>query len=181
MFGKHEKSCEIESTRKNEKEVEQQIWPVIISINILYAHKNDYNKDCGMVNQILKITSRLSKATTLSNYKAGDVVEVDLNPTIGDEKNKMRPCLIIEGGLTLLELVIVLPITGAKQKNSPIFVPIIDLKLAGLKKPSAIDTYQIRAIFTKRVLQKLGTVSKQEMFKVRFNLARILSIDEAHL
>jgi mRNA interferase MazF len=117
----------------------------------------------------------------LNNYKAGDVVEVDLNPTIGAEKNKVRPCLIIEGGLTPLELVIVLPITDAKQKNSPIFVSIIDLKIAGLKKPSVVDTYQIRAISTKRVIRKLGHASKQEMFKIRFNLARILSIDEAHL
>ncbi len=118
---------------------------------------------------------------TLSDYKVGHIVEVDLNPTMGAEKSKVRPCLIIEGGLTALELVIVLPITDAKQKSSPIFVPVMDLKLAGLKKPSVIDTYQIRAISTKRILQKLGAVSKQEMFKVRFNLARILSIDEAHL
>ncbi len=121
------------------------------------------------------------KGKTLSDFKPGDTVEVDLNPTIGAEKNKIRPCLIIEGGLTPLELVIILPITDAKQKDSPIFVPILDLKMAGLKKPSAIDTYQIRAISTKRVLKKIGTVSKQELFQVRFNLARILNIDEAHL
>lgn len=119
---------------------------------------------------------------TSKTYKIGDVVQVDLNPTIGHEKKKIRPCLVIEEGASALQLIIVLPITEAKAKHqSEIFVPIDDLPKAGLTKKSVIDCYQIRNISLKRVLKKLGNVDQALMNAVKNRLALILDIGHEHI
>jgi mRNA interferase MazF len=113
--------------------------------------------------------------------ESSQVVEVFLDPTLGDEKGKTRPCLIVEAGASPLNLVIVLPITDAKGKeNARTFVPIEDLKKAGLVKASVIDCYQIRTLDGVRIKKVLGEVSKDVMFQVRNRLANFLDIDEAH-
>jgi len=117
----------------------------------------------------------------LNRFGIGDVILLNLSPTIGDEKRATRPCLVLEGGATPLELIIVLPITDATRKKSPIFIPILDLKRAGLTKPSVIDTYQIRAVSIRRFVKRLGEVDSDHLFRTRQNIARILEIEEAHV
>jgi len=125
---------------------------------------------------------------TFHKLEAGDIVRVNLDPTIGDEKRKERFCLVLEGSQNHLNLIIVLPITednGSRQ--SQIFVPVDNLHKANLFKPSVIDCYQIRTISTKRLRNtveggfKFGSVSPRVLFEVRKTLSRILDIDEEHL
>jgi mRNA interferase MazF len=117
----------------------------------------------------------------LSNsLNIGEVVLVNLDPTIGAEQKKTRPCVIINIH-PKLELVTVLPVTDATHKKSKVFVPITDKKLAGLSKPSVIDTYQIRTISKQRIIRKLGNLSDYEVHECRKVLALIFEIDEEHL
>lgn len=109
------------------------------------------------------------------------VVEICLDPTLGDEKNKIRPCLVVEAGASALDLITVLPITDAKGKeNVRAFVDIKDLKKAGLEKASVVDCFQIRTIDGVRVLRILGDVDRDTMFQVSNRLANFLDIDQAH-
>ena len=123
-----------------------------------------------------------------SMIEVGDVVRVALDPTIGDEKQKDRFCLVIEKGATHLNLIIILPITNDNGKRSSNFyVPINNLKEAGLSKPSVIDCYQIRTISTERLAKSksgaltVGKIEEKELFQVRQRLALLLDIGEEHV
>lgn len=117
----------------------------------------------------------------LSNaFVVGDVVLVNLNPSIGAEQKKTRPCMVINNH-PKLDLVTVLPITDSANKKGSVFVTVADEKLAGLSKPSVVDTYQIRCLSSQRIIKKLGTLTHQEIHDCRSALALIFEIDEEHL
>lgn len=125
---------------------------------------------------------------TSMKLKSGDVVVANLNPTVGDEKQKRRPCAILEAGCSLLKLVIVCPITEDNGRRSKhLFVPILPGDRIKLSKPSVIDCYQIRTLSTERLEVKnaefysLGQLSDKTLDEVRMRLALILNIKEKHL
>lgn len=120
--------------------------------------------------------------------ESGAVVRVALNPTVGDEKKKERFCLVIENGNSHLNLIIILPITNdTGKRTSQFYVPISNLKLAGLHKPSVVDCYQIRTISIERLVKSktgvftVGKVSEDVLFEVRQRLAWLLDIGEEHV
>lgn len=120
--------------------------------------------------------------------EVGDVVKVDLEPTRGHEKKKERFCVVIEKGNSHLNLIIILPITEDNGKrNSQFYVPITNLKEAGLYKPSVIDCYQIRTIAIERLVKSklgiftIGKVHETVLFAVKQRLAWILDIGEEHV
>ena len=115
----------------------------------------------------------------MADLSPGDVVRIDLDPSKGKEQQKVRPALVVSD-TNPLGLVVVLPITDAGKKVGRLFVPIIDLKAAGLSKDSVVDVFQIRCIDPVRLKGKLGTVS-DVMNKVRAALADVLGIDEEHV
>lgn len=127
-------------------------------------------------------------AKILPALEAGHIVRVSLDPTIGDEKQKERFCLVIENGCSSLNLIIILPITTDNgQRISQLYVPIPDLKGTGLHKPSVIDCYQIRTISTVRLLKNklgsfyVGKVNEQVLFQVRQRLSWLLDIGAEHV
>lgn len=124
-------------------------------------------------------------AKTLSDktpVRSGDVVLVCLDPTMGSEMKKTRPCLLVEAGNSPLNLVILLPIKdNSLGKRSSVYVPIDDLESAGLSKPSAVDCYQIRTISLERIVKRLGHVGEHIQAAVKERLAVILDIGEENL
>lgn len=125
--------------------------------------------------------------TSLS-IEVGDIVRVGLDPTVGDEKQKERYCLVIEKGNSHLNLIIILPITNdSGKRSSQFFVPITNLKEAGLHKSSVIDCYQIRTISTARLVKNkegsfvAGKIDDRVLFTVRQRLSWILDIGEEHV
>lgn len=120
--------------------------------------------------------------------EVGNIVRVSLDPTVGHEKKKERFCLVIENGNSHLNLIIILPITNdTGKRSSQFYVPITNLKEAGLHKPSVVDCYQIRTIALERLVKnKVGTyivgkVSEDVLFEVRQRLAWLLDIGEEHV
>ena len=120
--------------------------------------------------------------------EVGSIVRVALDPTLGDEKQKERFCLVIEKGNSHLSLIIILPITNDNGKrSSQFYVPITNLKESGLQKPSVIDCYQIRTITLERLVKNksglfsFGKVDEDILFKVKQRLAWLLDIGEEHV
>ena len=127
-------------------------------------------------------------AKTLEMLEPGDVVIANLNPTLGDEKQKKRPCVVLEPGCTPLKLVIVLPITENNGNRSEyIYVPIPATDSIKLSKPSSIDCYQIRTLSMERLEMKngvftvLGRLSDKTMDQIKQRLVIILDICEKHV
>lgn len=84
-----------------------------------------------------------------------DVFLINLDPTLGHEINKTRPCLIISPNEMnrFISTVIVAPMT-TKGKKYPTRVPCV---FQGRKGQVVLD--QIRTIDKERLVTKLGTIS----------------------
>ena len=92
-------------------------------------------------------------------YKQYSVVIVNLNPTVGSEIQKTRPCLVISPNEMNYSNVIVAPMTS-KKKDYPTRVQ--------LKVDSFVVLEQIRTISVKRIVKVTDTkVSKKKIDEVK--------------
>ena len=92
-------------------------------------------------------------------YKQYSVVIVNLNPTVGSEIQKTRPCLVISPNEMNYSNVIVAPMTS-KKKDYPTRVQ--------LKNDSFVVLDQIRTISIKRIVKVTDTkISKKKIDEVK--------------
>lgn len=104
------------------------------------------------------------------NIKQYEVVLVNLDPTVGHEIKKTRPCVVISPNEmnTHLSTVIVAPMTTTIRK----YPSRVQLKFEGKVGMVALD--QIRTIDRKRIIKALGKISSPEIKKVKKVLMEML-------
>ena len=93
--------------------------------------------------------------------KKGAVWHVNLDPAMGAEIKKTRPCIILNSDtIGRLPLKIIAPVTEFKEhyRKVPWMVIIKPSKKNGLSKISVIDLFQVRSVSQKRLVKKLGIV-----------------------
>ena len=95
--------------------------------------------------------------------KQYQIVLVNLDPTMGSEMKKTRPCVIISPNEMNkhLDTIVVAPMTSS-SKNYPTRVSINYDKKTGWM---VLD--QIRTIDKQRIVKILGTLSEKEIIKVK--------------
>ncbi|HJZ23361.1 MAG TPA: type II toxin-antitoxin system PemK/MazF family toxin [Candidatus Babeliales bacterium] len=108
----------------------------------------------------------------------GEVWFVNLDPTVGHEQAKTRPCLVISNNIFNhghANLHIVLPITS-KNKNHPFHI-VLDLYEGGLEKESFILCDQIRTVSRQRFKGKsFGNVTEETLASVEYIMGILLNI-----
>ena len=112
--------------------------------------------------------------------RQGEIWEINLSPTVGAEIKKNRPAVIInDDAIGILPLKVIVPITAWKDRyHGAIWMVKIEPDSENrLKKSSAIDTFQIRSISTKRLLKKVGSVSSKELDKVKMAIKAVIDAD----
>lgn len=112
--------------------------------------------------------------------RRGEVWQVNLDPTIGAEIAKSRPCVIVSrDALARLPLKIIIPLTewNASFDRAAWHVPVEGTSENGLSKKSSADTFQVRSIAEERLVRKLGVLSDAAMAKIGNSLAISLNID----
>ncbi len=112
--------------------------------------------------------------------KHGEIWDVNLTPTVGAEIKKKRPAVIInDDAVGILPLRVIVPITEWKDKfyGTVWMVKIKPNSDNNLKKPSAIDCFQIRSVSTKRLLKKVGTVSIQTLNEIKIAVKAVIDTD----
>jgi mRNA interferase MazF len=99
--------------------------------------------------------------------RRGDVVVVNLNPTIAVEIKKTRPAIVVSNDSTnhFSQLVVVVPLTKNTARLSPSHV-VIPKGTARLTFPSKVVTEQIKAVDKQRILRKLGSLTAAVMEQV---------------
>jgi len=107
--------------------------------------------------------------------KQGEIWQVNLDPTIGSEMKKLRPCIILNNDMVgKLALKVIAPLTDFKEhyKHVPWMVIIEPNSENGLTKTSAIDLFQICSLSQKRLVKKIGITSKHTLTacKVAINI-----------
>lgn len=115
--------------------------------------------------------------------KTGDVYLVNLDPTVGDEIWKTRPVIVLNPGHTKnLRLAIVVPVTEwrVRWQTNPFFLTLAPEPRHGLRKKSAVDCFQLRALSHGRFVKKLGTLNAFEVDHIRSSVALILGIEPEH-
>jgi mRNA interferase MazF len=111
----------------------------------------------------------------------GEVWEVNLDPTIGAEIKKTRPCIIVNrDSLARLPLRIIVPVTewNPAFASAPWHVPIEAVPGNGLSKKSSADTFQVRSISQQRLVRRLGTVAPDIMEQIAKGLALSLALEQ---
>jgi mRNA interferase MazF len=95
--------------------------------------------------------------------KQYQIVLVNLNPTIGSEMKKTRPCAIISPNEMnrYLNTIVVAPITSS-SKNYPTRV-----EISHDKKRGWVVLDQIRTVDRQRMIKVLGSLSEKEIAKVK--------------
>ena len=92
-----------------------------------------------------------------------DIVLVNLDPTLGSEIQKTRPCVIVSPDEINhnLQTIVVCPMTTTARK----YPTRVEVKLHGTTGWIAID--QIRTINKTRIVRSLGALTKSEIQEVK--------------
>lgn len=105
--------------------------------------------------------------------KRGDIYWVDLNPTIGSEINKLRPCVLI--GATPINqarhTVVVVPLSVSAKARPPIAISVSCLE----KQVTAICD-QIRTVDKSRLINFAGQLSIKDLHALEDGLRQVLSL-----
>jgi mRNA interferase MazF len=99
----------------------------------------------------------------------GQVVEVDLDPVVGHEQGRLRPCVVVQNDVSnrFGSTTIIVPLTDARNigHRSPIYV-LAPRGDGGLWKDSLVLCDQIRTVDQLRIGRFFGVLSPQTMTAV---------------
>ena len=112
--------------------------------------------------------------------RQGEIWEINLSPTVGAEIKKKRPAVIInDDAIGILPLKVIVPITEWKERfRGAIWIVKIDPDSENkLKKPSAVDSFQIRSVSTRRFLRKIGSVSVRVSDEIKKAIKAVIDAD----
>ncbi len=93
-------------------------------------------------------------------YKRGEIWWVNLQPVVGSETDKERPCLILQNDLgnKFGATTVIAPLLPG-TKNYPFVVNVSPTIENGLDKDRYIHLGQMRSVDSQRITERLGSVS----------------------
>lgn len=107
------------------------------------------------------------------SLKRGDIYWVNLDPTVGSEIKKQRPCVLM--GVTPINdarrTVLVLPLSSSGTPRPPLA---IEVECLGRNVVAVCD--QLRAIDKSRLQQQTGSLKSNDLEKIEDSLRQILSL-----
>ena len=100
----------------------------------------------------------------LKKPKRGEIWIVNLDPTIGKEIKKTRPCLVMQSDLIneSLRTTMVAPITSTIKEGWP-FALVLEKEEGGLRNKSMALFNQIKTTDIKRFTKRIGKISEEKM------------------
>ena len=102
--------------------------------------------------------------------KQKEIWLINLDPTIGAELKKTRPCIILSSDVIgILPLKVIAPITDHKPRYDkvPWMVKLSPNSTNNLDKASVIDLFQVRSVAKERLVKKIGEISVEELKQCR--------------
>lgn len=108
--------------------------------------------------------------------KQYDIWLADLNPSRGTEPGKTRPVVIVQTNLLngIHPSTLICPVTS--KVNNEIQLLRVHLQKRQLDKPSDVLVDQVRAIDNKRLIKKLGRLTKDQIQILKTNIRIVLDI-----
>ena len=117
---------------------------------------------------MLKTSSRLTRILTKNAICRGDIFLVDLDPVLGSEQGKTRPCVIIQNDLgnQYSPVTIIACITSTVSRRAYPTNVFVTAKETGLDHDSVVILNHIRSVDKTRLIKKLGAVPQAKMLEV---------------
>jgi len=112
--------------------------------------------------------------------KKGEVWIINLDPTVGVEIMKPRPCILVgNDAIGRLPLKLIVPVTdwNTAFQNAPWHVPIEKGEENGLTKKSSADTFQVRSVSERRLVKRIGVISDDVLARIKDALKISLDLD----
>jgi len=108
--------------------------------------------------------------------KQFDIWLADLSPSMGTEPGKTRPVVIIQTDLLNESHLstLICPVTTNVKPEIELLRVHLDSKQLGQKSDILID--QIRAIGNKRLIKPIGTLTKEQILKLKKNIHIVLDL-----
>ena len=105
--------------------------------------------------------------------RRGEIYWVNLDPTIGSEIRKKRPCVLI-GSTPIIEArrtVVVVPLSSAGKPRPPLAIQVncLDQRVVAVCD-------QIRAVDKGRLLEKAGSLTNEDLLELEKGLRQILAL-----
>ena len=111
--------------------------------------------------------------------KRNDIWLVNLDPTIGAEIRKTRPCVIVSNdAVGALPLKVIAPLTDFKERyrTVPWMVVVEPDAKNNLTKPSVVDLFQVRCVAEERLIRKTGSLSGRLQMSLNNALKVVFSL-----
>ncbi len=108
--------------------------------------------------------------------KQYDIWLANLNPSRGTEPGKTRPVVIVQTNLLNEEHLSTLVCPVTTNINIEIELLRVHLKKGQIDKPSDILVDQIRAIDNRRLIKKVGSLTKDQAAKLKENIKIVLDL-----
>lgn len=104
----------------------------------------------------------------------GEIWWVALDPTLGSEIRKTRPCVVVSVKILneRRRTVIVVPLSSSPKASPPILIP---LTCDGQRVVAVSD--QIRAVAKERLRGRLGAVTDNELAALEAGLRQIIQLE----
>ncbi len=112
--------------------------------------------------------------------KRGEIWLVNLDPTLGAEIRKTRPCVIVnDDAIGALPLKVIAPLTDLKERYRavPWMLCVEPDAKNCLSKPSAIDLFQVRCLADERLVRKIGELAPQQLLQVHKALRLVFGME----
>ena len=105
--------------------------------------------------------------------RRGEIWWVRLDPTLGSEIHKTRPCVVLTSNILneRRRTVVVIPLSSSPQASPPLLVPV---DCAGRTAVAVMD--QARAVAKERLEQRMGVLSSEHLTAVESGLREILDL-----
>jgi mRNA interferase MazF len=105
--------------------------------------------------------------------RRGEVWWVRLDPTLGAEIEKTRPCVVVGTNVVneRRRTIVIIPLSSSPQAAPPLLVPVV---CEGRRAVAVVD--QIRAAAKERFTRRLGDISPEDLTSVEDALRQILEL-----
>ncbi|WP_218081265.1 type II toxin-antitoxin system PemK/MazF family toxin [Anthocerotibacter panamensis] len=123
------------------------------------------------------MSSKPTKPVAKIQPHRGEIWQVDLDPTLGSEIQKIRPVVVISSdAIGRLPIKLVAPITGwnAKFSGNIWHIRLVPDTLNNLTKESAVDTLQLRGLDIIRFKSKIGQLTVDTMEEIITAIAAVI-------
>ncbi len=107
----------------------------------------------------------------------GDIYHFVLDPTVGSETRKTRPCVVVMNDPRgASPVTIVCPISDANGRPGNLLNPAVAAGVGGLSKDSRVSCDHVRTLDKARTRAHLGTLPTSVMLEVDRGLRAILGL-----